>query len=396
MIALYSAIGGTLIHYAVDVSSSELEYVSKIDLHDDIQYVWAHPTDPFVYVVTGPREAGPEGGRYLITALAIDVASGRLTKHGEARPLPSRPIHVCVDGKGEYALTAFNQPSCVTVHRIDADGKVGELVTQSSELDTGIFAHQVRVAPSGNKVILVTRGNSATATRSEDPGALKLFDFVDGKLFNLASVAPNGGYGFGPRHIDFHPTKPWIYVSLERQNLLQFYRWNGEIMDADPVATMTTLAEPDNIRARQLAGTIHVHPSGKFVYVANRADATVDWQGQEVFAGGENSIAVFAIDPQSGEPRLIQHIDTHSIYVRTFSIDPSGTLLIAASTRAMLARIEDEVQTVPAALSMFRIGDDGTLAYLGLHPVNSGEKQQTWAGMLKFDSRRLTSGRASQ
>jgi len=56
--------------------------------------------------------------------------------------------------------------------------------------------------------------------KPEEPGALKVFYYEGSKLTNEASVAPNGGYGFGPRHLDFHPTKPWVYVSLERQNRL--------------------------------------------------------------------------------------------------------------------------------------------------------------------------------
>src|SRR6266851_4104283 len=66
--------------------------------------------------------------------------------------------------------------------------------------------------------ILVTRGNEGTPTKAEDPGALKVFEYKNGVLTNEVSVAPDGGKEFGPRHLDFHPTKPWIYVSIETQN----------------------------------------------------------------------------------------------------------------------------------------------------------------------------------
>ena len=36
--------------------------------------------------------------------------------------LPTRPIHTGVDATGSYALTAHNNPSMVSVHRINADG----------------------------------------------------------------------------------------------------------------------------------------------------------------------------------------------------------------------------------------------------------------------------------
>jgi 6-phosphogluconolactonase (cycloisomerase 2 family) len=52
-----------------------------------------------------------------------------------------------------------------------------------------------------------------------------VFSFKDGQLANRGSIAPNGGYGFGPRNLDFHPGLPLVYVSLERQNRLDVYRW---------------------------------------------------------------------------------------------------------------------------------------------------------------------------
>ena len=98
-------------------------------------------------------------------------------------------------------------------------------------------------------------------------------------LSNLAAIAPNGGYGFGPRHLDFHPTQPWVYVSLERQNKLYMYRMQGDSLEPAAAFMRDTLADPANVKPRQLAGTIHVHPNGRFVYVVNRADWTVDYAG---------------------------------------------------------------------------------------------------------------------
>ena len=72
-------------------------------------------------------------------------------------------------------------------------------------------------------VILVTRGNGPSGTKPEDPGALKIFSYTDGLLMNRASIAPGGGLNFQPRHLDFHPSKPWVFVSLERQNKIEVY-----------------------------------------------------------------------------------------------------------------------------------------------------------------------------
>ena len=99
-----------------------------------------------------------------------------------------------------------------------------------------------------------------------------------------------------------------------------------------------TLADPGNVRPGQALGTIHMHPNGRFVYLANRASGTVDFEGKPVFAGGENNIAVFAINQDTGEPTLIQNIDTRGIHVRTFALDPSGRILVAGNMMQLSVR----------------------------------------------------------
>jgi 6-phosphogluconolactonase (cycloisomerase 2 family) len=236
--------------------------------------------------------------------------------------------------------------------------------------------------PSGKAAILVTRGNDPAAGKPEDPGALKIFGFEDGQLTNRASIAPGGGYGFGPRHLDFHPAQPWVYVSLERQNKLDVFKLQNDSLDPQPIFSKDTLAEPGNIRPRQLAGTVHVHPDGRYVYVANRSDAMTDFQGKQVYLGGENNIAVFAIDAGTGEPTLIQTMDSHGFHPRTFALDPSGRMLVAANITPRLARDGDQVRLQPATLAAYRVGTDGKLAFARSYDVETGGSYQFWSGMV--------------
>src|SRR3954471_9818796 len=112
------------------------------------------------------------------------------------------------------------------------------------------------------------------------------------------------------RATSIHPTKPWIYVSIETQNKMDMSRLENGRISPEPVFRAETLAEPSNIRSRQAAGTVHVHPNGRFVYGGNRSEATIEFQGKQVFKGGENSIVVYAINQSNGEPIPIQHIET--------------------------------------------------------------------------------------
>jgi len=327
---------------------------------------------------------GPVGDKHHVTALRIDPASGALTPHGDPIPLPTRPIHMTTDTPSDHLLVAFSNPSAIRVYRVNRDATPGEEVRQPGSIDAGIYGHQVRVSPDNRLAILVTRGHDAAGSKSEDPGALKVFDYKDGLLTNEVSVAPNGGYGFGPRHLDFHPAKPWVYVSLERQNKLDMFEINGGALSPAPVFRKETLAEPGNIRGRQVAGTVHVHPNGRFVYAVNRASSTIEAAGRPVFAGGENTFAVYGIDATTGEPTLIQHIDTRGIHCRTFHIDPSGRMLVAAHIMALPVRDGAAIRTVPASLAVFRIGDDGKLDFVRKYDVDVGDKTMFWMGMVRL------------
>jgi 6-phosphogluconolactonase (cycloisomerase 2 family) len=383
-VALYANVGADLMHYDVDVAGAELIKQATVALPAGVQYAWPHVSRRYLYVATSSSAPGygTAGTEHHVTAFSIDPASGALTPHGAPIRLPARPIHISTDIPSEYILVAFNNPSAVRVYRINKDFTPGEEVKQPGPIDAGIFAHQVRVTPDNRLAILVTRGNETTLTKPEDPGAMKDFEYKDGVLTNEVSIAPNGGKEFGPRHLDFHPTKPWMYVSIETQNKMYLFRMEDGRINPDIACRAETLAEPNNIRARQAAGTVHVHPNGRFVYGANRAEATTESQGRPVFKGGENSIVVYSIDQSTGEPTPIQHIETQKIHPRTFHIDPSGRLLVAQHNLPVNVRDGDAIKTVPAGLSVFRMGDDGKLIFVRTYDVDVGDKTMFWMGMV--------------
>jgi 6-phosphogluconolactonase len=384
----YAAVGPELTLFDVDVTGGTLNRHSSITLPANVHYAWPHPSKRYFYIASsngGPGASGIVGDRHYVSVLRVDPASGALSLHGEVRMLPSRPIHVSVDNAGEYALTAHNNPSTVLVHRINRDGTLGEIVKQPTTLDTGIFAHQIRTTPSNRTAVLVTRGNNATGGKPEDPGALKVFGFKDGVLTNMASIAPGTGLGFGPRHLDFHPTRPFVFVSVERQNQIHVYRLEPDGgVSRDPLFVKATLAGApgQQLPSGDGAGTIHLHPNGRFAYIPNRAASTIQFQGKNVFAGGENNIAVFELNEATGEPILRQNIDGHGIQLRTFSIDPTGRLLVAASIMPLLIREGDRVSTLAAGLSVYRIGGDGRLTFVRKYDVDTSKGTQFWSGMV--------------
>lgn len=388
-LALYANVGPDLTHYDVDVEALTLTRRGTVTLPDNVQYAWPHRSRRFLYVATSntaPGNGATPGTAHHLSALSIDERSGELGLYGAPVALPTRPIHLSTDIPAQNILVAFSRPSALRVYRINGDGTPGEEVRQPQMPDAGIYAHQVRVTPDNRRALLVTRGNEGTSARPEEPGAIKVFDYRRGLLTNEVSIAPDGGRAFGPRHLDFHPTKPWIFLSIETQNQIALMKMSDDGVDPRLLFRVGTLDGSHAGRARQAAGPIHVHPNGRFVYVANRAEQTEDVDGVEVFKGGENSIAVFAIDQATGEPRPIQHVDTQGIHPRTFHVDPSGRMMVVEHNLPVTVRYGSGMKTNAAGLSVFRVHDDGKLTFARKYDVDVGAYSMFWMGIVDLDA----------
>ena len=372
--AVYASVGEELIQLTADVPHATLRRQSSLMLPGFVQEAWASPSTPFLYVAWSNGGASyngtgmtPIGDMHGITAFRVD-STGGLHAQGAPASLRSRPIYITGDRSSRYLLVAYNDPSGISVHAINADGTIGAEVPQPGSLDVGIYGHAVRVLPANDAVVLVTRGNEPTSSTREDPGALKVFRFRDGKLANVASIAPAGGMGFRSRHLDVHPTRPWAFLTLEAQNRLEVFGIANGTLTTAPLFSKATLGDGTGVKAGQTASGIHVHPNGQYVYVANRGAAGVE---------GANNIAVFRIDQQTGEPTLIQNIDTHGSTPRTFFVDPSGRMLVVGNQTSTAVA----AGMVPANLAVFRIGTDGRLDFVQTYDVAVGRKPLWWTGL---------------
>jgi 6-phosphogluconolactonase len=80
------------------------------------------------------------------------------------------------------------------------------------------------------------------------------------------------------------------------------------------VQTVSTL--PGGYSGRNTCSQIHLTPSGRFLFVANR---------------GHNSIAGFAVDAASGQLTPAGHVATEAV-PSAFGLDPDGRFVVAAGS----------------------------------------------------------------
>lgn len=377
----HAAVGADLFWYAADADALTLVREGGLRAPEHVQYAWAHPVLPVLYAAYSNRSTADD--HHGVACYRIEPATGRLTELHRPLDLPHRPIHLSVDPAGRFLLVASNQPSALVVHALEADGAIGERVEQPGPVDVGNYAHQVRTTPAGDAVVVCARGSDATATEPGAPGALVVFRFRDGRLSHRRSITVGDGRDFGPRHVDFHPTKPFVYVSLERGNQVLTHGVRDGGITPEPLHSAPTAARPDLRAPQQYLGPVHVHPSGRHLYLVNRSDGTVPSRGRAVHGEGENTVAVFALDPDTGEPTLAQTVGIDAFHARTFAIHPSGTMLVTAAAAPLAERVGDDVREVAAGFSVFGIGDDGRLTFARTYDVDVRCGPLFWCGMLR-------------
>lgn len=374
--------------FKLDLELGGFELIQSTSFAEVIQYACANRARSVLYVLSsgsGPM-AETKVPRHFVQAFRI-LPDGKLKPLQEPIPLGNRPLFVTLDRDERHLLIAYNNPSDVTVHRLDTNGAIDDEVLQEP-LYYGMTVHQVRVTPHGNIVVVPA---SAHHVNGVPAGRVDLFDFEDGRLSPRAPImadrarigawrgVKNGALGFSARHVDFHPTRPWMYLVVETQGELHLHDCDETDVALTPRFIESTLSDAPVGRSSQLAGAVHVHPNGRFVYVSNRAWDTL---ADDPVVDGANTIAIFEIDQSSGEPHLIQQIDTRGIFPRTFGIDDAGQMLAVGNQEPGEIRISGVTRRVVPNLVIFGIGDDGRLTYLQQHDHADNEGVCFWSTVL--------------
>ena len=238
-----------------------------------------------------------------LAALARDPASGKLALLNVV-PAGPDPAHISLDATGAALFTAYYVAAKVTVHPLAADGKLPEMPQQS--LTTAEKAHAIVQSPD-RKFFYVPH-----------TGAEAVFQFAwNSDKRELSPLDPpqvKTAAGTGPRHLAFHPKAPIAYVVNEQGNTVTMYRGDsaGQLK---PEHTEPTL--PANHQGANSTAEIRVHPSGKYLYCANR---------------GHDSIARFSLGDDF-KPKFLGATPTEKT-PRSFDVDPDGEFLYAAGEEA--------------------------------------------------------------
>lgn len=269
----------------------------------DPSWVIVHPNGKFLYA------ANERGKDSAVSAFAIDAKSGKLTLLNTMPALGEDPCHLAIDHTGKFLLVANYSSGNVVVFPILPDGKLGEHTANvknqgtpgpNKERQEGPHAHWV-AASQGNRFVYV-------ADLGLDKVLVYRFDAAKGTLTPAGAAVARPGTG--PRHVAFSKNGKFMYVVGELDSTVTVFSNDNEKFSSIQKVAML----PSGFSGRNDASEIEIHPSGKFLYAANR---------------GHDSIAVFSIAPGQGTLTQVAIVSTGGKEPRNFAIDPTGKFLLA-------------------------------------------------------------------
>ncbi|HWA10015.1 MAG TPA: lactonase family protein [Opitutaceae bacterium] len=276
-------------------------------------------------------------GRHLYTcnsgdpgsaaAYEIDPHTGQLKFINRELAGGGDTSYLSLDHTGRYALVANYAGGNIAAFALRPDGGLGDWTAFAQHTGSGVnpqrqthaYAHSIVLDPT-NRFALVP-----------DLGVDKVFVYrfneKDGSLTPntpaFTAVAP----GSGARHIKFHPNGRWAYLINEMGCTVIAFSWDSARGTLAEFQTISTL--PADFKGTSACAELEIHPNGRFLYGSNR---------------GHDSLAVFAIDQETGRLTLLQHVPTQGKTPRNFALDPTSRWIICTnhdSNNAVVFRIDE-------------------------------------------------------
>jgi 6-phosphogluconolactonase len=275
-------------------------------------FVVTDPSHRHLYAVT---EAGNDGKSHgSISSYSIDLRTGALTFLNKVDSGGGGPCHLVVDKTGKMLFVANYGSGSVASFAIKTDGSIGERTGfdqhTGSSIDParqkGPHAHAVVLSPDNRFLFVPDLGMDQIKIYKVD--AAKVTFSPNDPPF--ASVKA----GLGPRHFTFGRGAKFAYAVCEMGSSVAVFSYDPVKGSLTPVQTISNL--PPDFKGVDNSAEIAVDRSGRFLYASNR---------------GNDSITVFAIDPNKGTLTSVQVVPTQGKIPRNFALDPSGKYLIAAN-----------------------------------------------------------------
>lgn len=294
--------------YVVDPMTSDWKHLQLLRTpQDNPSYLAFDRTRRFLYAVHGDTQ--------FVSALKVNEVDGRLSPINTQDCGGKNPVYLTPDISNKFMIIANYATGSVGVLPINEDGSLGsrcDLVELQGTpgphktQQTALHPHMITYDPAQRSIVVPDKGG--------DQVCLFGFDATLGKLIPKDRLRVRSRQGAGPRHIVFHPTGRFAYLANELDSSIETYSYDAEQGALKPLQILP--ATPSSFTGDNTAAGIAIAPSGRHVYLSNR---------------GHDSLAIYAVDEKNGLLSAVGWQPTQGRGPRFFTLDPSGKLLYAAN-----------------------------------------------------------------
>lgn len=259
----------------------------------------------------GDRLYTVHGDKSEISAFSIDKSSGRLEFINQQSCEGKNPVHLALDPTERFLVVSNHISGSLAVMHVAEDGSLGTL-NQLVKLEGPMGPH--RIEQPFSKPHFNPFDHSGKFVLVPDKGLDRVFSFRfdRGQLIPAEQPFVVSREGAGPRHLALHPIAPYAYVINELDSTVTTYHFDAQDGSLKPLQVLTSL--PSTFTGNSRASEIEVDRSGRFVYASNR---------------GYDSVAVFAIDHDTGLLTPVEFMPTDGKTPRFFTLTPNERYLFA-------------------------------------------------------------------
>lgn len=268
--------------------------------------------------------SGRPGG---VSAYSIDPHTGALVYLNHELAGGADTSFISLDQTGRYALAANYEGGSLAAFRLKPDGALGDWTafvqhagkSVDPQRQTHAYAHSIVTDPT-NRFALV-------ADLGLDEVFVYRFNATDGTITPNIPAFVRIAPGSGPRHVRFHPNGRWVYLIDEIASTVIAFEWDSAAGTLRQFQSVSTL--PEGFRGANASAELEIHPNGRFLYGSNR---------------GDDSLAVFAIDPATGRLTLVEHVPSGGKTPRNFAFDPTAKWILCTnhgSDNAVVFRVDE-------------------------------------------------------
>jgi 6-phosphogluconolactonase len=329
--------------YRFYAETGRLAYLNEVDDVKSPSYLCVAANNKFVYAV---NEVGKNGE---VSAFTFEPKLGKLVFINKQSSAGADPCYISVDKAQKNAFVANYNSGDLTVLPINKDGSlspVSQVVQDeghgvNTERQEAPHVHIAMLSPDEKYLLYTDLG-------TDKLNVMRYHASHPQPLTKASPAFVSVKDGEGPRHIIFSDDKKHVYLLTEMGSAVHVFDYdNGRLKEKQSITVLR-----DGFKGQTAGAAIHISPDGKFLYASNRLET--------------NEITVFAINQETGELTLVEHVPSNGKNPRDFAIDPTGNFLLVAnqnSDNIFVYRINKETGKLSITSSNIQIGNPVCLKF---------------------------------